>query len=66
MLDELFGTVLVELVARILRIVFFPVALLVFTPLIFVRGVVLAARHRAKFARAVADGYSSFDVYWWS
>ena len=29
-------------------------------------GVVLAARHKTKFSHAVADGYSSVDVYWWS
>ena len=66
MLDLLLRTVVVELVLRILRIVFFPVALLVCTPFILVRGVVLAARRRARFARAVADGYYAVDISWWS
>ncbi len=64
MLDELLGAVFVELVGRLLRIVFFPGALLICTPFILVGGVVLAALHRAKFAHAVADGYSSVDIYW--
>jgi hypothetical protein len=66
MLDELLGIVFVQVVVRIFRIVFFPVALLVCTPFILFRGAVLAARHRAKFTHALADGYSSVDVYWWS
>jgi hypothetical protein len=66
MLDELLGAMFVQIVVRILRVVFFPVALLVCTPFILVRGALLAARHRTKFAHAVADGYSSVDLYWWS
>jgi len=66
MLDELLGIVFVRFLAHVFRIVFFPVALLVCTPFILVRGAVLAARHHAKFTHAVADGYSSVDVYWWS
>jgi hypothetical protein len=66
MLDELLGTVFVEVVVRVLRFIFFPVALLLCTPFILIRAAVLAMRHRAKFIHAVADGYSSVDVYWWS
>ncbi|HKQ38259.1 MAG TPA: hypothetical protein VJ063_09290 [Verrucomicrobiae bacterium] len=66
MLDEILGSVLVEIVVRVLRVLFFPVALLVCTPFILIRGAVLAARHHARFIHAVADDYSSVDVYWWS
>jgi hypothetical protein len=66
MLDELLGSVFVEIVVRVLRFVLYPLALLVCTPFVLVRGAVLAARHQAKFVQAVADGYEAVDVYWWS
>jgi hypothetical protein len=66
MLDEILGVAFVRVVAFVFRIVLFPVALLICTPFILIRAAILAARHRAKFTHAVADGYSSVDVFWWT
>jgi hypothetical protein len=48
MLDELLEILFVQVVARILRVVLFPLALLVCTPFIFTRAVVLAIRQKTK------------------
>jgi hypothetical protein len=62
MLDEL-----VRVVFRfLLRLMLFPVALLVCTPFIVIRAVILASRNQMKFIHAIADGYETVDVYWWN
>ena len=66
MLDELLGGLVVQILARICRVLLFPVALLICTPFIVIRAAILAARQQTTFVHAVADGYSSVDVYWWS
>ena len=62
MLDELFRIVL----RFILRLILFPIALLVCTPFILIRAAILASRDQMKFTHAIADGYETVDVYWWN
>ena len=62
MLDELIRVAL----GIVLRFLLFPVALVVCTPFILVRAVILAARHRMKFTHAIIDGYEAVDVSWWN
>ena len=66
MLDELLGFVFRDVLRFILRIMLFPVALLVCTPFILIRAAILASRDKMKFAHAIADGYETVDVYWWN
>ena len=65
MLDELLGFALRDILLFILRILLFPVALLVCTPFILIRAVILASRDKMKFSHAIVDGYEIVDVYWW-
>jgi hypothetical protein len=65
MLDELLGIALRDILHFILRIMLFPVALLVCTPFIVIRAAILASRNKMKFTHAIADGYETVDVYWW-
>ena len=62
MLDELARVVF----RFILRLILFPIALLVCTPFILIRAAVLASRDQMKFTHAIADGYETVDVYWWN
>ena len=66
MLDELLGIALRDILLFIFRILLFPVALLVCTPFILIRAVILASRGKMKFGHAIIDGYETVDVYWWN
>ena len=66
MLDEILRAVLTDLLRFVLRIVLFPVALVLCTPFILIRAAVLALRRRETFTHAVADGYYAVDVVWWN
>jgi len=66
MLDELLGFLFRDLLIFVLRILFFPVALLLCTPFIFIHAAVLALRGHGRFSHVIADDYSSIDVYWWN
>ena len=65
MLDEILGLLLRGLRLFVLRIILFPIALVVCTPFIFVRAAILALLRRQRFIHAVADGYYAIDVIWW-
>ncbi|HEY4281652.1 MAG TPA: hypothetical protein VGM62_01220 [Chthoniobacterales bacterium] len=65
MLDELLGIALRDILRFILRILLFPVALLVCTPFILIRAAILASRDQMKFSHAIVDGYETVDVHWW-
>ena len=66
MLDEILRFLMTDLLRFALRIVLFPLALVICTPFIVIRAVILALRHRETFTRAVADGYYAIDVAWWN
>jgi hypothetical protein len=66
MLDELLQFALRDILRIVLRFIFFPVALLLCTPFIFIRAAILALRNQMRFIHAIADGYETVDVYWWN
>ena len=66
MLDELLGLLFRDVLIFVLRVLLFPIALLLCTPLILLHAAVLALRGRGKFVHLIADDYASIDVYWWN
>ncbi len=66
MLDDILRILLADLLRFVLRIILFPVALVVCTPFILIRAVIQTLRRRETFIRAVADGYYAIDVAWWN
>lgn len=48
------------------RIILYPAALVLFTPLILIRAAVLAFRRQQKFRYAAADGYAYLSDVWWA
>ena len=66
MIDELLGLLFRDVLWFVLRILLFPVALLLCAPFILIHAAVLALRDKAKFRHIVADDYSSIDVLWWN
>ena len=66
MLDEILRFLITDLLRFVLRIILFPLALVICTPFILIRAVILALRRRETFNRSVADGYYAIDVAWWN
>jgi hypothetical protein len=65
MLDELLGFLVRDVLRFVLRLILFPVLLLVCTPFIVIRAAILAWRKQMKFVHGIMDGYEAVDVYWW-
>ena len=66
MLEEVLGFIFRSVVMFLLRVVLFPVALLLCLPFILGVLAMLAIRGQARFSHVVADDYSSIDVSWWN
>jgi len=66
MINETLRAGLIQVFGYVARLVLFPVALIACTPVILIRAAILAVRHRQTFIRALCDGYSSVDVFWWA
>lgn len=66
MLDDLIGFLVRDVMVVVLRVLLFPVALLICTPFILVHAAVTHFRGRHRFRNIVADDYASIDVLWWS
>jgi hypothetical protein len=66
MVDELIWVLVRDALVFLLRLLLFPLALLLCTPFILGHAAVLACRGRGTFRQLLADDYSSVDVYWWN
>jgi hypothetical protein len=64
---DLIGEVIVQVVLKFVwRVILYPTALLLCTPFILIRALLLALRRRQRFLYAVEDGYSVVSDAWWA
>jgi hypothetical protein len=64
---DLIGRAIVQVVLKLVwRVILYPAALLLCTPFILVRALILALRRRQRFLYAVEDGYSAVSDVWWA
>jgi len=66
MLDEIGQLIVRAMLKFVWRVILYPAALLLCTPFILVRALILAVRRRQRFIYAVSDGYSSVSFVWWA
>jgi hypothetical protein len=66
MLQAILHSFVVRLFAYIAWFLLYPLAVLVCTPIIVIRALILGLVHREKFSHAISDGYSSLSFFWWS
>jgi hypothetical protein len=48
------------------RVILYPAALVLCTPFIVIRALILVFRHRQRFVYALSDGYASVSDAWWA
>jgi hypothetical protein len=65
MLDEIGEVIVRVLLSFVWRAILYPAALLLCTPFILVRALILALRRRQRFIYSVKDGYSAVSDAWW-
>jgi hypothetical protein len=66
MLEILLRTLVLVLIRLVLRVVLFPVALVLCTPFILFRADWLFLRRRETFGYATRDGYDDLWTFWWT
>ena len=65
MLDEIGEFIVRGIFWFLLKLIFYIIALIVCTPFILGRAIILALLDRQKFCYAVADGYGAISDTWW-